>query len=236
MNGKTLSNLWLIGASPMAQDYAHVLKKLDVHFKVIGRGEGSAKGFESGLGIPVQTGGVETALQNEAPPETAIVAVGVEQLSSVARKLIQAGTKRILLEKPGGMTLDELQNLNSEVQSNLSKHYVEVWLAYNRRFYEATRKTREIILADGSPRGSYRYKGICNVFDSLPTEFLFTSVDNTRLTNLIDQVLEAEQEEELRIDISTQDRSDTIFVLMALPRIHWSDDKTPEIINILKID
>ena len=47
------------------------------------------------------------------------------------------------------MTLDELQNLNSEVQSNLSKNYVEVWLAYNRRFYEATRKAREIILADG---------------------------------------------------------------------------------------
>ena len=45
MNGNTLSNLWLIGASPMAQDYAHVLKKLDVRFKVIGRGEGSAKGF-----------------------------------------------------------------------------------------------------------------------------------------------------------------------------------------------
>ena len=26
MNGNTLSNLWLIGASPMAQDYACVLK------------------------------------------------------------------------------------------------------------------------------------------------------------------------------------------------------------------
>ena len=49
MNGNTLSNLWLIGASQMAQDYAHVLKKLDVHFKVIGRGESSAKGFESAL-------------------------------------------------------------------------------------------------------------------------------------------------------------------------------------------
>ena len=102
MNGKNLSNLWLIGASQMAKDYANVLKELDVHFKVIGRGEGSAKGFESALDVPVQTGGVETALQNEAPPETAIVAVGVDQLSSVARKLIQAGTKRILLEKPGG--------------------------------------------------------------------------------------------------------------------------------------
>ena len=68
----------------------------------LSEGEGSAKGFESALEVPVQTGGVETALQNEAPPETAIVAVGVDQLSSVARKLIQAGTKRILLENLEG--------------------------------------------------------------------------------------------------------------------------------------
>ena len=33
-----------------------------------------------------------------------------------------------------------------------------------------------LLKEDGALRGSYRYKGICNVFDSLPTEFLF-SVD-----------------------------------------------------------
>ena len=145
MNGNTLSNLWLIGASPMAQDYARVLKALDSPFKVIGRGENSAREFESAMGIPAQTGGIEKALQNETPPKTAIVAVGVEQLTSVTTQLLQAGTKRILLEKPGGMNVDELQNLHYGAQPNR----VEVWLAYNRRFYEATRKAREIILADG---------------------------------------------------------------------------------------
>ena len=34
----------------------------------------------------------------------------VEQLASVSSKLLQAGTKRILLEKPGGINQEELQN------------------------------------------------------------------------------------------------------------------------------
>ena len=75
----------------------------------------------------------------------AIVAVGVEQLASVSSKLLQAGTKRILLEKPGGINKEELQNLQSDAQVLQA----DVWLAYNRRFYESTRKTQEIMLADG---------------------------------------------------------------------------------------
>ena len=128
MNGNTLSNLWLIGASPMAQDYARVLKALNAPFKVIGRGESSAKEFKSAMEVPVQTGGIERALQNEEPPKTAIVAVGVDQLTDVTSKLLHAGTKRILLEKPGGKNVDELQKLHSEEHSNQAK----VWLAYNR--------------------------------------------------------------------------------------------------------
>ena len=136
----------------MAQDYARVLKSLNAPFKVIGRGKSSAKEFESALEVTVQTGGIEKALQNELPPKTAIVAVGVEQLASVTAQLLQAGTKRILLEKPGGMNLEELKLLH-EAQSKHSElgcePNAEVWLAYNRRFYEATRKAREKILADG---------------------------------------------------------------------------------------
>lgn len=76
---------------------------------------------------------------------------------------------------------------------------------------------------DGALRGSYRYKGICNVFDSLPTEFLF-SVDAARLNILIDQILEAEQEQEARAHVVQTDRSDTTFVLTALPRGRWSEN------------
>ena len=145
MSSSTSSNLWLIGAGQMAQDYVQVLKALQTPFKVIGRGKNSAVSFESAMEISVQTGGIEKALQKEPPPETVIVAVGVEQLVSVSSKLLQAGTKRILLEKPGGMNLKELQKLLLEAQSQHAK----VWLAYNRRFYEATRKAQEIIQEDG---------------------------------------------------------------------------------------
>ena len=145
MSSSTSSNLWLIGAGQMAQDYVQVLKALQTPFKVIGRGKNSASAFESAMEIPVQTGGIEKALQKEPPPETAIVAVGVEQLASVSSKLLQAGTKRILLEKPGGMNLKELQKLLLEAQSQHAK----VWLAYNRRFYEATRTAQQIIHEDG---------------------------------------------------------------------------------------
>ena len=145
MSSSTSSNLWLIGAGQMAQYYVQVLKVLQTQFKVIGRGENSAAAFESTMGIPVLTGGIEKALQKEPPQETAIVAVGVEKLSSVTCKLLQAGTKRILLEKPGGINLEELQNIQSEAKSQQA----EVWLAYNRRFYESTRKALEIIKEDG---------------------------------------------------------------------------------------
>ena len=145
MSSSTSSNLWLIGAGQMAQDYVQVLKALQTPFKVIGRGKNSAAAFESAMEIPVQTGGIEKALQKELPLETAIVAVGVEQLASVSRKLLQVGTKRILLEKPGGMNLEELQNIQSEAELQQA----EVWLAYNRRFFESTRKAQEIIKEDG---------------------------------------------------------------------------------------
>ena len=149
MSSSTSSDLWLIGAGQMAQDYVQVLKALQTPFKVIGRGKNSAAAFESAMEIPVQAGGIERALQNESSPETAIVTVGIEQLASVTTKLLQAGTKRILLEKPGGMNLEELQQLHFIAQSQQSKPCPDVWLAYNRRFYESTRKAREIILAEG---------------------------------------------------------------------------------------
>ena len=38
-------NLWLIGASQMAQDYAKVLNALDNRFEVIGKGVDSALKF-----------------------------------------------------------------------------------------------------------------------------------------------------------------------------------------------
>lgn len=138
-------SLWLIGAGPMAQDYAKVLQALETPFAVIGRGSESANVFSQTTGIPVLTGGLEQGLREKPCPDSAIVAVGVEQLARTASALIQAGTRRILLEKPGGLDGREIQNLNQLA----GDHSAEVWLAYNRRFYASTLKAEEIIAEDG---------------------------------------------------------------------------------------
>ena len=138
-------NLWLIGSGSMAQDYVKVLQILPNEFAVIGRGETSAKNFQEKIGIPVKTGGLTEVLSSNSAPEMAIVAVGVEQLAPVTSALIHAGTKRILLEKPGGLNVSELVDL-----SQLAKaQQVEVLLAYNRRFYASTLRAEEMIAEDG---------------------------------------------------------------------------------------
>ena len=51
--------------------------------------------------------------------------------------------------------------------------------------------------SDSTP-GSFRYKGIANVFDSLPTEFLFTATEDA-VIQMVDLVFESEQQQEVGI-------------------------------------
>lgn len=88
----------------------------------------------------------------------------------------------------------------------------------------------QILRAEGSQPGSYRYKGVANVFDSLPTEFLFTANDEQTL-NIINQVLEAEQQQEVRAQILQGE--DTSFVLAAMPRVRWSERLSAQIEDAL---
>ena len=140
-------SLWLIGAGPHAREYAKVLKNLDLEFTVIGRGAVSAQTFEEETGQVVYLGGLARALQELGAPTQAIVAVSFETLSQVADDLIKAGSKRILLEKPGGLNLAEL----SLVAESAKTHAADVLIAYSRRFYASTRKARELIAEDGGP-------------------------------------------------------------------------------------
>lgn len=138
-------SIWLIGAGPMAQDYAKVLEALQEPFAVIGRNESSALVFEEKTGHPVISGGLECALQHSKAPQVAIVAVGVEQLASTTEALIKAGTKRILLEKPGGLNLAEIDSLDQCAV----EYGAEVLIAYNRRFYGSVDQARQFIVEDG---------------------------------------------------------------------------------------
>jgi predicted dehydrogenase len=134
----------LIGAGPMAVEYAKVLKNQNVPFATIGRGEKSAAAFTAATGATVQRGSVIDYLKG-ASPTHAIVAVSEENLATMTLALLQNGVKDILVEKPAGLHEHQIRELNTMAKSKGAK----VSVGYNRRFYASVLKAQEMIKADG---------------------------------------------------------------------------------------
>ncbi len=137
-------SLWLIGAGPMAQEYAKVLSALGKEFAVIGRSEASAAAFEESVGVPVRRGGLLSALSASGPPPIAIVAVGIDQLANATTALAEAGTRRVLVEKPAGLNSGEIRILLLTADQTGA----DILVAYNRRFYASVAAVRRIIDED----------------------------------------------------------------------------------------
>lgn len=139
-------NILIVGAGPMAVEYAKALKKLNHSFLVVGRGEQSAQEFKKIIGVNVTTGGLDKYLsQNEKIVSTAIVAVSEEQLGSATIKLLKKGVKTILVEKPAGLDFEDVK----KVYKLSKKLKANVYVGYNRRFYASVKKALEIIKSDG---------------------------------------------------------------------------------------
>ena len=94
------------------------------------------------------------------------------------------------------------------------------------------RTLAEILRGQESRPGSYRYKGIANVFDSLPTEFLFTAPTET-ITAIIEKVLEAEQEHDVRVHVAQNPTMEGAFVVAAMQRSRWSDRLRSDVQSML---
>ena len=136
--------LWLIGSGPHAQEYAKVLNALGQEFDVIGRGPSSAQIFQDKTGKRVTSGGINAALAKLPAPESAIVSVSFDQLAATTIALIKAGTRNLLLEKPGGLGVQQINAVAEEADF----YGASVWVAYNRRYYASTLEARRIIEAD----------------------------------------------------------------------------------------
>lgn len=130
----------------MAVEHAHVFADLGCELVVAGRGESSAAAFALQTQIEPETGGIDRVLGSLEPvPDTGVVAVSVAELAPVTRSLIEAGVRRILVEKPAGLKRDEVGDLVSRAQTSRSA----VFVAYNRRFYASVARARELIVEDG---------------------------------------------------------------------------------------
>jgi predicted dehydrogenase len=137
---------WLIGAGYMGLEYTRVLKSMEVDFLVISKGTTNIDKLKNVYAIDGVSGGLDLYLEREpVVPEFAIVAVSVEELMCTTCKLMELGVKKILVEKPAGLNKEEIVTLN---ELAVTKD-VDIFVAYNRRFYASVLKSKEIIDKDG---------------------------------------------------------------------------------------
>lgn len=160
------SEILLVGAGDMAVEYAKVLSAMGKEFVIVGRGEESAARCEEKTGHPVLRGGVEEYLdKNKEIPSKAIITVYPLSLKDVTKHIIEAGINDILLEKPGGINLDEI----TELSELAHKYDTKLYIAYNRRFYASVEKAIEMIKEDGGVTSfNFEFTEWSHVIDSIP--------------------------------------------------------------------
>jgi predicted dehydrogenase len=141
------NSLLLIGAGPMALEYAKILQKMDVNFLVIGRGENSSEEFFKATGKKPIIGGLKNFLENvdSSTNTSAIIATGTEALADCLNMLIAHSITNILIEKPAAVSITQLLGLKECFMPFAST----IFVAYNRRFYSSVIETEALIEADG---------------------------------------------------------------------------------------
>lgn len=137
----------LVGAGPMARAYAKVLNALSASWIAVGRGAGSAETFAKEIGVTPVIGGLAGYLWSHAgcQAEMAIVALPISQLAGATIELAKAGVRRILVEKPAGVTASEI----GDVMETAARTGCDIFVGYNRRFYSSVDAARALIAADG---------------------------------------------------------------------------------------
>lgn len=135
--------LLLVGAGGMALAYAKVLAALDITPRVLGRGAASAAKFDAETGITPSTGTLLEQLDGVVA-DTAIVTVNAHALAEVTTTLMIHGVKRLLVEKPAALDLDEMAALQATAKATGA----EVYVAYNRRFLSSVLAADQIITED----------------------------------------------------------------------------------------
>jgi len=143
-------NVWIIGSGYMAQEYVKVLIDLEIEFSVLCRTKKSALGIEKLAKNSTIVGDIKQCVKTNPIPEYIINAVSIDALFETSMCILNAGCKNVLIEKPGALYLDQLNEMKTYNKSN-------VFIGYNRRFYPSVNKLRDLLKEDG-PLSSCRFE------------------------------------------------------------------------------
>jgi predicted dehydrogenase len=135
----------VVGAGYMAQEYIKYLKFLKKKITLIGKTKEKVNSLKLKFNLSsTYSGGLKNKNLSGKDFKYAIVAVNEKFAAKVIKLLIQNRVKNILIEKPGAKNINELINLNKLSKKNKCN----IYLAYNRRFYESIEEVNKIIKKD----------------------------------------------------------------------------------------
>lgn len=137
----------IFGLGPIGLEYTRVFQELGYQIYAIGRSPDGCARYEAETGI-FATPWADIDLETLDDKSLAVIAVSSAQLGKVSKALIQAGFRRVLLEKPGAANAGELE----EVADMAKACGCDIRIAYNRRFYDSVIKGLEVIAEDGGVR------------------------------------------------------------------------------------
>tara|TARA_X000000950_G_C13919422_1_gene662590 strand:- start:1375 stop:2340 length:966 start_codon:yes stop_codon:yes gene_type:complete len=134
MSNNLKNTILIVGSGYMSREYVKVLTSMKMEIIVVGRGK--EKILEMKKLFPkakYYSGGLELFFQkNNYFPDKAINTSSIENLYETNLLLIENGIKKILVEKPGDLCIENLKLLNKFSKEKK----VVIQIGYNRRFYE----------------------------------------------------------------------------------------------------
>jgi len=148
------ADILLVGTGRMGIDYAKILKRREVDFKVIGRSESGVAKFREATGIHAEVGGIQSYLtrsKKSTRPVTVILCVTTSETPDAVDVLLESHKSGrlcisgMLIEKPLAPDVETA----ILVAEKLSSTSIPAYVAFNRRFYPAVQNLKRLIEEDG---------------------------------------------------------------------------------------
>jgi predicted dehydrogenase len=136
----------IIGAGWMADQYCKALQAMNIHsVTVVSRKEESAKQCCDKYGYQPRHGGYRDVLPTLLETDLIIIAIPIHELKPAAEFASNLGYHNILVEKPGSLYSDTLQDWAHKE----NKQNTRIRVAFNRHTYPSLWKLKELAEIDG---------------------------------------------------------------------------------------
>ena len=137
-------NLLIVGAGYMAEEYIKTLNNLKLNYDLVGNKKKNVNKLSKKYGKPFYFGGIKNYKIKKIYTHC-IICVNEDKIFSSLVSVVNKGIKNILIEKPGGNNFYEIK----KIRNIAIKKKTNIFVGYNRRFYENIFYVKKIIKKDG---------------------------------------------------------------------------------------